>query len=153
PTEIADAWLNSFLSLDLIRALVVLVGNPPHIPNLATVRAQAAANRERFPMQHMFGRIVLDERHILKATHTEEETMNASFLQLYSMYQQFGSIDLHRAMNRLEAEKGLTAEVLVEFLRAGKVFDAATLEMVSIGIERYFAQDYVSALHILVPQF
>ncbi|HEY8744731.1 MAG TPA: DUF4209 domain-containing protein [Chloroflexota bacterium] len=31
-------------------------------------------------------------------------------------------------------------------------FDEATVEVVQVGIDRYFAEDYVSALHILVPQ-
>ena len=152
PTEIADAWLNKLLTFDLVDALLILVNAPPQVPSVAGAQAQAAVNRERFPLQHMFGRIVLDERHILGSAEGEEGRVSASERQQYAFVHAFGAVELGRALDRLEAEKGLSADVWHALLAENDVIDEATLPAVDRGIERYFAHDYVSALHILVPQ-
>jgi len=38
-------------------------------------------------------------------------------------------------------------------LAASDLFDADNLTIIQVGLERFFVGDYVSALHILVPQY
>jgi len=59
---------------------------------------------------------------------------------------------LNRIFNGL-ASKGFSEESLLAYLCSRKIFPEDNLNVISVGIERYFAEDYVSALHILIPQF
>jgi hypothetical protein len=51
------------------------------------------------------------------------------------------------------AEKGLNQKNLLDYFHNTGIFPESNLEIISVGIDRYFATDYVSALHILIPQF
>lgn len=50
-------------------------------------------------------------------------------------------------------EQGLTSEIVTERMCSSEYMDEEQKEIISVGIDRMFANDYVSALHILVPQF
>ena len=53
----------------------------------------------------------------------------------------------------IRKNKKLTFKVLSEYFVNSGLMDTNQLEIVDIGLEKYFEEDYVSALHILVPQF
>ena len=46
----------------------------------------------------------------------------------------------------------MTAENLLDFLKSGPMIESDTEFFIEVGIRRFFCQDYVSALHILVPR-
>lgn len=48
---------------------------------------------------------------------------------------------------------GLTSEMVISRICNIKYMEDTQKELIGIGIERFFAGDYISALHILVPQF
>ena len=50
-------------------------------------------------------------------------------------------------------EQGLTSEIDIERVCSSEYMDEEQKEIISVGINRMFANDYVSALHILVLQF
>lgn len=59
-----------------------------------------------------------------------------------------------RALFRgLQDRRGLTAESFCDYLAASDLFDTDNLTIIQVGLERYFAADYISMLHILVPQY
>lgn len=49
-------------------------------------------------------------------------------------------------------DKGLTPEVVMEFLRACPFFRTESLELIEDGVSRVFGEDYVGAVHVLTPQ-
>ena len=51
-----------------------------------------------------------------------------------------------------QEEGGLNSDSLSAFLRSSPFINQELLEMLDVGIERYLAGDYVSALHVLVPK-
>jgi hypothetical protein len=74
-------------------------------------------------------------------------------MKLYGIHQGLiTELYLNRIFNGL-ASKGFSEESLLSYLRSRKIFPENNLKVISVGIERYFAEDYVSALHILIPQF
>lgn len=60
---------------------------------------------------------------------------------------------LPELLKRLRLEKGLNADVLSSYIEKSDLIDPDNLEIIRVGLERYFACDHVSALHILVTQF
>jgi hypothetical protein len=62
-------------------------------------------------------------------------------------------IVLSELFSRLKAQKGLDAVSLINYLTATGLFDENNVVLIERGVERYFADDYISTLHILVPQF
>jgi hypothetical protein len=153
PTAVAEAWVNRLLAFDLYDALGVLAGTKRFIPSVQEVRTQAEGQRQRFPLQYLASRHTLDSAgRIVQKALSDEEQVAASEADAYKLALAMGGWELGLAFDRLESEKGLTAETLIGFLRSRPIFEPATLDVVAVGVERYFAGDYVSALHVLVPQ-
>lgn len=153
PTAVAEAWVNQLLAFDLDEALGVLAATRRFIPKLEQIRTHAARQREQFPLLHLVSRRTLDSAgRIVQKARSDDEHVAASEADLYKLALATGDWEMGLAFDRLESEKGLTAETFTRYLRSRPIFEPATLEVVAIGVERYFADDQVSALHVLVPQ-
>lgn len=50
-------------------------------------------------------------------------------------------------------DMGLTAQMVISRICETEYMDEMQKEIISVGIDRFFEDDYVSALHVLVPQF
>lgn len=153
PTEVAEAWVRQLMTLGLQDALRVLSATDRFFPKVEQIRLQAADSRQKYPLQYLVSRRTLDSAgRIVQKALSDEEQVSASEADAYQFALAFTEWELGMAFDRLESEKGLTAEALMELLRSRPTFEPSTLDMVAVGVDRYFAGDYVSALHVLVPQ-
>ena len=153
PREVVEAWVNRLLARDLESALQALAATRRFIPRMDHIRAEAQRRRQQHPLQYLVSRLTLDSAgRIVQRTLTGDEQIAVSEADVYNFAMATGDWELGLAFERLQAQKGLTSETLMQFLRSRSIFEGATLDVVSVGMERYFASDYVSALHILVPQ-
>lgn len=50
-------------------------------------------------------------------------------------------------------DMGLTAQMVIDRICETEYMDKTQKEIIAVGINRFFENDYVSALHVLVPQF
>lgn len=60
---------------------------------------------------------------------------------------------MNRIFYTLIKNKKLTTNELSEYFSHSGLFEPNQLKIVNVGLEKYFKEDYVSAHHILVPQF
>ena len=76
------------------------------------------------------------------------------FVQMYDIHQR-SIIDMYinRIFFMLIKDKKLTLQNLDEYFTNSGLFNPDQLKIIKVGLERYFKEDYISALHILVPQF
>ena len=49
-------------------------------------------------------------------------------------------------------DRGVVSDDLLEYLHASGHFDDQNLELIGVGLQRIWDEDYVSAVHVLVPQ-
>jgi hypothetical protein len=152
PLAAAQAWVNQLLTLPVEQALVVIAVSKRLLPNLPRIRSMASQHRKQFPLAALLSQVTLRGSRVVHTASTEEERVRASELSVYLMDRETRGMDLYQAFDRLETEQALDADTLMTFLRRGQLLDAATLGTVAVGVERYFAKDYVGAVHILVPQ-
>jgi hypothetical protein len=150
PTDPLKVWVECLIAGTLDEALARLMVSL--VPRLELVRDRAERLRREFPLRHLATNVQFEDRKIVGSAQTEAEHERMSVIECYLLDIRLSDIQLGLAFERLEAEKGLDTETLMQFLRRGELLDAEALDLVAVGIERYFAQDYVSALHVLVPQ-
>ena len=118
------------------------------IPSKDEVRALV----EQFPLQRLFPRAnVKDSRRIAESV-TEEEKSYAALCDCYGVQASVLGLLLARLYRRLADAGRWTADSIVDFLASGVAFDEDKLPLLRTGVERYFARDYISAIHVLVPQ-
>lgn len=150
PTAPLRAWGDRLLIGTAEEALNRLMTSL--VPSIERVRSSADRLQRKFPLRHLFSNVWFEDKRIVGSAQTEDEHGAMSFIESYLLDLQFSDLQLGLAFERLEIEKGLDTETLMQFLGQGDLFDSETLDTVVAGVERYFAQDYVSALHVLVPQ-
>jgi hypothetical protein len=75
------------------------------------------------------------------------------FAQMYGISQGIiNQLYLGKIFDGLE-KMGLNADTLYAHLKNSKIFPENFLKLIPAGLERYFEKDYVSAMHIFIPQF
>ena len=85
---------------------------------------------------------------------SEEERKHHEFIEQYKLTMQLISFGLlPRLIHQLIENGVLTNENLSDYFAKWPLMKANNLAIVEIGFERFFAKDYVSAIHVLVPQF
>ena len=76
------------------------------------------------------------------------------YAMMYQMTQELTyQLYLGRIMFEMIENKKLNEDELLAYFKESKIFPEDIISIMEIGIRRYFAKDYVSAIHILVPQF
>ena len=153
PSDVVERWVNRLLSLELDEALAMLGATRRFIPQVEQMRTQAEGHRQAHPFLYLAPRRTLDSAgRIVQKALTGDEQIAASETDMHKIDLAFAGVELGLGFDKLETQKDLTSDSFIGYLRSRPIFASATLDVVAYGVERYFATDYVSALHVLVPQ-
>lgn len=110
------------------------------------------SSQKTIPISYQITNLIAtsENGHLLKGG-TDGKT--AWTMKVYSIHQgMISELYLSRIFGNLK-EKGLNEKNLLDYFCKTGIFPESSLEIISIGINRYFSEDYVSSLHILIPQF
>lgn len=91
-------------------------------------------------------------RKITQST-TYEDKLEAEFRSHYIMGLSLGVNLFLIPIFELLKEKGLTAETIIEIYKKWDFYNPNREELLKMGFQRLLDSDFVSALHVLVPQF
>jgi len=76
------------------------------------------------------------------------------YFKSYSINQGIISgIYLEKIFKKIMKEQELNKDTLLSYFKETGLFTDKSLEIIIVGLERYFEKDYISAIHILIPQF
>ncbi len=126
-----------------------LVERPDLTVSVDEVELGLQRQREIAPLSSLF------PHSMLRSAGVELSPTNAIDQDRLRKYQHAGflisiqNLWLAECFGRLRT-KGVTAEDLVDYLRQG--FDEVNLKLISVGLARAWEGDFVSGIHILVPQ-
>ncbi len=143
--------IQKIIDLENINKILEAIGCIPWFcPDIQEIERQATNTT---PIFYQFGKLqtVNDSGHSLSGGSNPQYSW---FMDTYNRTQQFiMRIYLNRIFSELMKDKKLTMNELAEYFSNSELFEKNQLKIVSIGLQKYFEEDYVSSLHILVPQF
>ena len=145
PKEEIDKVINSILDGDLEMILNRIGVHPFLFPKMQQVEESASKN---MPISYQIASLstISKDGHLVKGG---SDGNYSWMMQMYGMQQGFiTEFYLMRIFDGL-ANKGLNEESLVAYLRSRGTFPENNLAVIATGINRYFARDYISALHNL----
>jgi len=125
---------------------------PLSIPDLAEVGEDIDRQTVEFPLQGLFPRTYLQGGKVVGQPATEEERKDAEVVSRLCLFGFLIGQRVHVTLSKGQEGLALTYDQLLDPFRAIGIEDDR-LTLVGCGFERFLAKDYVSALHILVPQF
>lgn len=156
PNEIIEQELEPFKDLNIQDSLIKIREDQilKIIPVKEKVKIQLEAIKKEFPLQFMFTTLVLSNGNKIFEDSSEEAVTKMKFNQLY-MHSLFGKLNLLLIplIEKLKSEKGLNWNQLFEEIIQSGIIDENKHVFLKLGISKHFEEDYISAIHILVPQF
>lgn len=149
--KILDDLVNSYVNCEELADCLYKIGIESHFrPDYKKI--ELSSRNENMPLFFILANLSSqdDQGNLSQDGH---DPIAMSFAMNYSSdHSGIMQIYLRNIFARLMKTK-MTAENLANYFESKKVFSDDTLAILRIGIERYFAEDYVSSLHILVSRF
>lgn len=149
PNEEIDNVVKPILEGELKEVLKKIGACPFLCPRIEQVEESAGKS---MPISYQIADIsvISENGHLVKGG---GDAKYSWLMSVYGMQQSFiDELYIKRIFDGL-FEKGLDGEKIWAHLLYKRIFPKDNLEILASGIDRYFAGDYVSALHILIPQF
>lgn len=122
------------------------------IPSQADLRTQAAKIIKEYPVQHLFSTVIIDDERVVGEARTEEHHFDRAIQLLTDLHAQVVGLEIEVTLTRAAREGQITADDVVRELELLHL-DEEERDVLRRGIERYLAEDYISAGHILSAQF
>jgi len=151
PTEIVDNFINSLMREKSLSSILKKIGTHSFLyPEYEQTKKTA---EKRMPVAYSICNLstISEEGHLVRGG---ADGSHSWFMRIYSMHQgMITSLYLGRIFNKLIKEKLLNGQSLMLYFVKSKIFPERILKIIKVGINRYFKKDFISAIHILVPQF
>jgi hypothetical protein len=123
-------------------------------PRVADVKLTAG---KTMPISYQVASLttISNEGHTLRGSSDGEY---AWFIKMYDVHQQLAMLlyvgrIIHEIMENNSNDNNLNIKNLSEYFSDSGIFEETNLKIILVGLQKYFDKDYISALHILVPQF
>ncbi len=118
----------------------------------AVLRQQAEETAKGSVFLQFIPRVSQEARHVVAYSAGADDQLDLEVINGASLHLQLKCVGLMWALETMREEQGVGAEEVVSFLRQSNVFEDGLFQLMKHGLERFFAEDYVSAIHILVFQ-
>lgn len=150
-----EEFINKFLSQGDLKTILRAIGRHPFfLPKVADVQQTA---KKIMPVSYQIASLsaISNEGHTLRGSSDGDY---AWFMEMYNMNQQLAMLlyvgrIIYELMENKPNGISLNIKELSEYFSESGIFDGRNLKIILVGLQKYSDRDYVSALHILVPQF
>jgi hypothetical protein len=123
------------------------------LQELTEVQKSTEQAIHKYPLSHLMGMTRINKDRKIYDSKEDNNNINLEFYTQYNYGIISGfSVFLMYVWQKL-ANNGLTLEMVKERTLDWDYFDEETKQFIGRGLERFWQEDYISALHILVPQF
>lgn len=147
------AYIEPLIGGSLAESLANLSSASHFIPSLDSSKKSATEGQKQFPLQAIIPKLVLKDGHIVGGADTEAESLDLAVVRDFVLGINIGGVFRSHLIEKLIREQGLSTEGLLEHFRKWGHCKGKHIEFLGIGFAHYFKGDYVSAIHVLVPQF
>lgn len=149
--ELAD-MIDPFWNDDINQMLLNISYSKGFIPDKLKLKKESDKLNENSILNFVSTTSIYGNRKVFQ-TENDEDTNNIIFCRYYNLALEthFGTV-YSEIWNRMKTA-GLKSDIVINRICNCKYINDNNKEVIKIGIERLFDDDYISCLHILVPQF
>lgn len=151
PREKLDAYLVSITSGDLETTLNRIAIQ--FIPKKDQVEQQVLELAKNHPLTYLFTKTLQDHKGRPVATIGGiEDDLEGNIIHQLSQNMNIDSFFLQHSFSKTIGVYGLSVEDLTSFIMRSPIFEESKKDIVKKGVQAYLEKDYMSAIHILLPQ-
>jgi hypothetical protein len=153
PHEVIDDYMSLYRVPSVLDFFQVMVVDPHLLPSWDECVKQAQEQSKQFVFQHLADTHIMRGNITVKKVTDEKEKLEYNAIQnLQLRYKFITSMLLEEMFCLLKNEHGDYRQQLFEFLAETGTISEHRVKIIRVGIDRYYEQDYVSAIHLLVFQ-
>ena len=154
PEEEIDKIVECFISSDIQNSLDEIANSNDLIPKITVIEEQVDKLSKEFPLQDLISKGLLNDGKKIVETTTKENNKTINFNINYMHYLNINVELLLKAIfDKLILEFEISTEDFMQKFNRWELLDNKNIPFIEHGISRFLEKDYLSALHILVPQF
>jgi hypothetical protein len=151
--EQLEAFIAPLIKIDIGATLELISRSPQFVPSTKDAVKRVEELKKDYPLQYLIPRVHLDQGHVIDQSFSLDKLEKQSFIDQLILDISVGNYFLDYLFTKLENSGKLkTSDFLKHFKKWGYCKDK-NLVFLEHGLNHYFAQNYVSALHILIFQF
>ncbi|AID41460.1 DUF4209 domain-containing protein [Staphylococcus xylosus] len=153
PEEEIDKIVECFISSDIQNSLDKIANSNDLIPKITVIEEQVDKLSKEFPLQDLISKGLLNDGKKIVETTTKENNKTINFNINYMHYLNINVELLLKAIfDKLISEFEISTEDFMKKFNRWELLDNKNIPFIEHGISRFLEKDYLSALHILVPQ-
>ncbi|PCF86322.1 DUF4209 domain-containing protein [Staphylococcus intermedius] len=154
PEDKIDKFVEHFTSSDIQNSLDIIAYSNDLIPKITEIENQVDKLSKEFPLQDLIPKSLLKDGKKIVETTTKENNKKINFNSNYMYYLNINVELLLKAIfDELISEFEVSTEDFMQKFNRWELLDDRNVPFIERGISRFLEKDYLSALHILVPQF
>lgn len=151
PKEQLDAYLDSMINGGLENTLRRIAAQ--FIPKKDQVEQQVLELAKNYPLTYLFTKTLQDHKGRPIATiGSIEEDLEGHIIHQLSSDMNTNAFFLRHSFNKTLEVYNINVQDLTDFVLTSPIFEETKRELICTGLQAYLNQDYISAIHILVPQ-
>lgn len=122
------------------------------IPSMSKTEKLTDELKQKFPISSLFPTTSFNKKQPTSHSMTDDEIRNSEikteFIRTILMMESILSINV----KELEENNEITGDHYYDFIKGFGLHDETSLEIIKRGIERHLDEDYISSVHVLIPQ-
>lgn len=123
-------------------------------PNMDRERQRQLEDAKRYPLMGLISTITYDDRgNPINKVGVGKEAEQQKFMYGLSRNYQISAVFMQMQINAMIEHDVLSAETLMDYVNQAEWIQPNHREIIKCGFEAYFAKNYLSACHLLIPQF
>lgn len=158
PIEISSAYIDNIVeahvSSDVEKFLDLIARSECFIPKVNAIEEQVNMQDKAYPLQSLISKSIISDGKKVEHTITEEDLKKINFISNY-MYHLTVNLEvlIKVIFEKLIGEYDLGVDDLMKKFDRWGLLDNRNRPFIEIGMKNFFEGDYISSVHILVPQF
>lgn len=123
------------------------------IPNKKQAKEQIFDLSKSSPLTFMIGHQLLDEKgRVIATIGSLEDDIEGHIVRQVSQNLTFSSLFLRLILDEAGKNLGLNTKSIMDFISKSPIINSERLTIIEKGVSAYFNQDYIIAIHLLIPQ-
>lgn len=150
PTDTEERLIKAFATCSLEEAVDKMATSNHFLPSIGRARDLAKEIRSDYPLSFIIPTTHIRHDDPVAKSSDTDRLLDDGTIQYFSMDYQLRMLQLSKVFDRLRTK--LDSSILISYLSSSELFAQDNLSIIKVGFDRFFDNDYVSAIHVLTPR-
>lgn len=151
PRDVFDSFIDLMVKGEPNIIFYKLIEN--FIPEKNKIKEKIFNQAETTPFLYLIPRSIQDDKgRVIATIGSLEDDLDGNLIYELSESLLFQAIFIREVFSKIIVDKILTVNDFMDFIKASPIFSESRYPIIKRGIQAYYDNDFVVAIHILIPQ-